>query len=116
MTKEVFEQLTKVLVSEDFDAKIDSCGSMEDLSAKLKESGVDVTADELQYYFECMKEPKSDDGTLNEDDLEMVSGGGLIGNWFRNAINDIKNSFEYYLGGQYILDIASGKRKHPWIN
>jgi predicted ribosomally synthesized peptide with nif11-like leader len=52
--------------------KAKAAKSAEELLALAKESGVEMTADEAKTYFAQLN-PKS--GELNEDDLDLVSGG-----------------------------------------
>ena len=115
MTKEVFEKLTRVMASDEFNVRFDSCVSMGDLLALLKEYDIEITADELENYLGSITGPVGEDGELDEDDLEMVSGGGAIWNWIQSKVKSIKNKFEYILGGGWVEDVATGKKRHPWV-
>ena len=56
---------------ESFSAKLDACQSLEEVSALLKDNGVDMTEAELQDLMDKAQ------GELNEDSLEDVAGGLL---------------------------------------
>jgi len=115
MTKETFEKMTQVMASDEFEAKFDACESTEALLALLKEFDVQVTAEELQTYLDSVGDSASGDDDLDDDALEMVSGGGAIWNWIKRQVKEIKNKFEYILGGGFTYDCATGKRRHPWV-
>ena len=116
MTKEVFEKLTKVMASDEFGEKFEACTSMDDLLALLKKDyGIEISAAELQDYLGSIDGPASGDGELDDDALEMVSGGGAIWNWISGQVKSIKNKFEYILGGGWVMDVATGKKRHPWV-
>lgn len=114
MTKEVFEKLTRVMASDDFTARFESCVSMEDLLVLLKQYDVEITAEELENYLGNIHGPTGEDGELSEDDLEMVSGGGALWNWIKGQVKSIRSKFEYILGGGWVEDVATGKKKSPW--
>ncbi len=113
--KETIEKLVKVLVSDEFEEKMDSVNSMEDILAALKDEGVEVTEEELRAFFDSANGSESDDDSLSEEDLEAVAGGGLIGNWIKKQVNKVKQSIGYFFGGGYVTDIMTGKKKHPWL-
>ena len=113
MTKETFEKMTRVMASDEFQVKFDSCESTESLLSLLKEFDVQITAEELQTYLESVSDSAPGEDALDDDALEMVSGGGIIWNWIKKQIKAIKDKFEYILGGQYVIDCATGKRKCP---
>ena len=115
MTKEMWEKITKVMASDEFGSKFEGCGSTEDLLALLKEFDVDLSEEELKTYLESIEEAGTADGELGEDDLEMVSGGGAIWNWIQGKVKKVRNQIEYFFGGGYVMDIATGKKKHPWL-
>lgn len=115
MTKETFEKLTRVLASDEFEGKFDACVSTAELLALLKEYDVQITADELQTYLDSVSGPVSGEDDLDDDALEMVSGGGAIWNWIRGQVKGIKSKLEYILGGGFTVDCATGKRRHPWV-
>lgn len=112
--KETIEKLAKVLVSNEFESRVSSCSSMDEILAALKTEGVEVTEEELIAFFNSVNSPENEGDSLSEEDLESVTGGGLF-SWIKSQINKIKKQFEYFFGGQYVVDIAEGKRKHPWV-
>ena len=123
MTKETFENLTMVLASDEIQEMIDNCESTEAFVELLKEKGIEVSAEELKTYFEGVARLEAEDDALSENELEMVAGGGAIWDWIKGKVKQIKNdfkkiidSFTYFVGGGWVSDVASGKKKHPWVN
>ena len=112
--KETIEKLTKVLVSDEFENKVSACNSMDEILAALNTEGVAVTEEELIAFFDSVNGPENEDDSLSDEDLEGVTGGGLF-SWIKSQIKKLKNQVEYFFGGQYVIDIAEGKRKHPWV-
>jgi len=119
MTKELFVKIGDALASKELEAKLNSCNSEDEILSLLKENNVDITPDELKEFLSMAKKCMNDSEELDDDELENVAGGGLF-TWIRNTINQvkndwnkIKNGFGYVFGGQYVIDVAEGRR-NPW--
>ena len=63
------DQLNSLMKDEAFTAKLDVCQSLEEVSALLKDNGVDMSEAQLQDLVD------KSEGELNEDVLEDVAGG-----------------------------------------
>ena len=73
--------LDALMKDEAFNAKLDACQTMEEISALLKANGVEMTADQLQDLMD------KSEGELNVDALEDVAGGvSVIGPAFVGGV------------------------------
>ena len=115
LTQEYVEKLVKLLISPEFEELTNTAHSNDELVSYINEHGINITANELEEFLNSIDD-KTENDVLSEEDLELVSGGGAITNWFKKQINKLKEKVEYFFCGEWIADIASGKRKHPWWN
>ena len=76
MDANMMKKLQTLLGSEDFGKEIENVQSAEELQRAFAAHGVELTVDEVREI--CVAITVRKDGTLDEDALEQVSGGGVL--------------------------------------
>ena len=73
---EIIEKLNALSENQEFADRVAMAATEEDAAAVLRAYGVDVTVDQLYELMAVV--PEYEDGTLSEEALEDISGGGLF--------------------------------------
>lgn len=82
MDAQIIEKLTKLMDQPDFSYAVSLAESTADFIELFRKYGIEVTETELNEVFSRV--PLGDGGELKEDDLEYISGGGIVSSlWAR---------------------------------
>ncbi len=79
----------QVFTREEFQAQLMSAKSPEELIAFAKKYDAELTPENAQKMYDMMHA----EGELSDDELEGVSGGSAIGDWFSKAAKSLETFF-----------------------
>lgn len=91
-------ELSQIMQDEKFSAAVQNAQSAEEIATLLQERGFEVTAEDVERSID------PDMGEMNESELEMVSGGGLL-----SSIWSYISALRYKAGGGGFSTGGGGK-------